>query len=112
MEKLDNKRGVITRAQAVEQMDLLAGELWGDREQPKKAYKQANGFSPKVAAGVAIGLAYACDLLEEPYEDFEERMDDLMRYIKYHFNMPSFDDVMGYDAPAELDALVASLRGE
>ena len=112
MERLNNKRGVITRAQAIEQMDLLAGELWGDREQPKKAYKQANGFSPKVAAGVAIGLAFACDLLEEPYQDFDESMRALMYYIKLHFGAPSFDDVIGYDAPAELEAVVASLRGE
>ena len=112
MEKLNNKHGAITRAQAVEQMDLLTDELWGDREQPKKAYKQANGFSPKVAAGVAMGLAYACGMLTEPYEDFDERMDDLRGFIRFCLDMPSFSDVTGYDAPAELEAVIASLRGE
>ena len=112
MERLNNKRGVITRAQAIEQMDLLAGKLWGDWEQPKKAYKQANGFSPKVAAGVAIGLAYACGILTEPYEDFDERMDDLKSFVRFCLNMPSFSDVTGYDAPAALETVIASLRGE
>jgi hypothetical protein len=116
MEDFDNKKGLVKRQLACEQLGKLADEFWelADTENPGKTEKLV-GCPPEYVAGFAMGLNFAASVVSCYHLATPVLKDYAICYMKEQLKAEQaerLDDIFGWDSVKKLARIMDMLAGE